>query len=368
MNRIIGLIVNPVAGMGGSVGLKGTDGEMYKRALEFGATPVTPKRTDEFLSHIKKKDCITLVVAPGKMGERYTSACDMPFKVIGAIGADTSREDTKSISKEMVNNGAELLIFVGGDGTARDIYDAIRSTIPVVAVPAGVKVFSSVFAVSARAAAEMVDAFVEGTEVTEEEVLDIDEKAFREGRLASRLYGYMLVPRAMKLLQRAKEASNIGKSSAACKQEIARYIVEEMDKGILYLLGPGTTLKAVADELGVPKTLLGIDAVFDGNLVGTDLNEKGILELFDTYEKRKMLLTPIGGNGFILGRGSKQFTPEVIKQVNRENIMVVGTSDKINRLECLRVDTGDFKLDQLLSGFMPVTVGYKEEMMIEVRC
>jgi predicted polyphosphate/ATP-dependent NAD kinase len=320
MNCLIGLIVNPVAGMGGSVGLKGTDGEMYKKALEFGATPVTPKSTDEFLSHIKKKDCMTLVVAPGKMGEQHIHAGDIPFKVIGTIGAETSNEDTKRISKEMVNTGAELLIFVGGDGTARDIYDAIRSTIPVVAVPAGVKVFSSVFAVSARAAGEMVDAFIEGAEVTEEEVLDIDETAFREGRLASRLYGYLLVPLAKKLLQGGKEASNLGKSSMAGKQEIASYIVEEMDKGSLYLLGPGTTLKAVADELGVSKTLLGIDAVFDGNSVGTDLNEKGILALFDRYEKRKMLLTPIGGNGFILGRGSKQFTPEVINFLSIQSL------------------------------------------------
>jgi predicted polyphosphate/ATP-dependent NAD kinase len=214
----------------------------------------------------------------------------------------------------------------------------------------------------------MVDAFVEGIEVIEEEVLDIDETAFREGRLASRLYGYLLVPRAKKLLQGGKEASNTGKSSVESKKDIAGYIVEQMEKGTLYLLGPGTTLKAIADELGVPKTILGVDAVFEGKLIGTDLNEKSILDLFDTHEKRKIVLTPIGGNGFILGRGSKQFTPEVIKQVNRENIMVVGTSDKVNRLECLRVDTGDFKLDQLLSGFMPVTVGYKEKMMIEVRC
>ena len=368
MNRRIGLIVNPVAGMGGSVGLKGTDGEMHKRALELGARPVTPKRTDEVLSHIKQKDRMTLVVAPGEMGERHTSACDIPFKVIGTVGEGTSQEDTKRISKEMVSSGAELLVFVGGDGTARDIYDAIRSTVPVVAVPAGVKVFSSVFAVSARAAAEMVDAFVNGTEVTEEEVLYIDENAFREGRLASRLYGYLLVPRVKKLLQGGKEASNIGKSSVEGKKEIAGYIVEEMDKGILYLLGPGTTLKAVADELGVPKTLLGIDAVFDGNLVGTDLNEKSILDLFDTYAKRKMLLTPIGGNGFILGRGSKQFTPKVIKRVGRQNIVVAGTRDKVNRLECLRVDTGDFELDKLLSGYLQVTVGYKEEMMFEARC
>ena len=368
MKRTIGLIVNPVAGMGGSVGLKGTDGEMYKKALELGAKPVTPERTKDVLSHIRNKDKITLFVAPGKMGERHVEGTDMPYTVIGRVGGDTAAEDTKRISEEMVNNGIELLVFVGGDGTARDICDTISSKIPVVAVPGGVKVFSSVFSVSARAAAEMIQAFVESTDLIEEEVLDIDENAFREGRLASKLYGYLLVPNVKKLLQGAKEASGISGSSVEWKKEIATYTVEEMGKRVLYLLGPGTTLKAIADELGVPKTLLGIDAIFEGKSAGRDLNEKGILALFDKYKKRKIILTPIGGNGFILGRGSKQFTPEVIKQVGRENIMVVATRDKINRLDCLRVDTGDLDLDRLLSGYMEVTVGYKEKMMVKVRC
>lgn len=155
----------------------------------------------------------------------------------------------------------------------------------------------------------MMEAFVESTDLIEEEVLDIDENAFREGRLASRLYGYLLVPNVKKLLQGAKEGSSISGSSVEWKKEIATYTVEEMDKKVLYLLGPGTTLKAIADELGVPKTLLGIDAIFEGKSVGKDINEKGILALFDKYKKRKIILTPIGGNGFILGRGSKQFTP-----------------------------------------------------------
>ena len=368
MTSTIGLIVNPVAGMGGSVGLKGTDGQMWKRALELGATPVTPKRTKDVLSHIQHLDEVDLFVAPGKMGEQVVAALDIPHTVIGTVDQRTSAGDTRRIAREMVDRGVELLIFVGGDGTARDVYDAIDSRIPVVAVPAGVKIFSAAFAVSARAAAEMVDAFVEGTGVTEEEVLDIDEDAFREDRLASRLYGYLLVPDVRRFLQPGKAASNVGVSSVESKKDIAAHIVEEMDPECLYLLGPGTTVEAVADELGVPKTLLGIDAVSGGALVGTDLNERGILALLERYASRKIIVTPIGGNGFIFGRGSKQFTPDVIRQVGRDNVLVVGTRDKVRKLDCLRVDTGDFELDQALSGYKTVTVGYREGMMMEVRC
>jgi len=366
MKRTLGLIVNPVAGMGGSVGLKGTDGEMYKKALALGANPVTPGRTKEVLSNIKNK--VTLLVAPGKMGEQHVEGTDIPYEVVEKVGRNTSAADTKRISKAMLNKGIELLVFVGGDGTARDIFDAIGSKIPVVAVPSVVKVFSSVFAVSARAAAEMVEAFTGGTDTIEEEVLDIDEGAFRGGRLASRLYGYLHVPNVKHLLQGAKECSVVTGSAAQDKLSVAKYVVEDIDGGILYLLGPGTTVKAIADELGVPKTLLGIDAVFQGKAVGIDINEAGILDLFNQYETRKIILTPIGGNGFILGRGNKQFTPDVVKQVDKENVVVVATRDKINRLDCLRVDTGDLDLDSRLSGYIDVIVGYKEKMVVKVKC
>jgi predicted polyphosphate/ATP-dependent NAD kinase len=368
MKKRIGLLVNPVAGMGGSVGLKGTDGEMYQKALQLGAEPVTPGRVMEFLSHIRSRDDIELFVAPGKMGEEYVKDIDMFFIVVGSTGEDTSGEDTKRIASDMLARGMDLLIIVGGDGTARDVYDAVGLKIPVVAVPAGVKVFSAIFAFSTRAAAEMVDAFVGGADVTEEDVLDIDEDAFREGRLDSRLYGYLTVPNVKSLLQGGKEASAAGRSATESKKEIAAYLVESMDVEALYLLGPGTTLKAIADEIGIQKTLLGVDAVFNKKLVGSDLNEQGILELFNQYKKRKIIVTPIGGNGFIFGRGSKQFTPEVIWQVGRENIIVVGTSGKLNKLDCLRVDTGDFELDKQLSGYMDVTVSYKYSKVMPVKC
>jgi len=157
MKKRIGLIVNPVAGMGGSVGLKGTDGEMFEKSLELGAHPVTPARTQDLLNHMQKKQEILLYTAPGKMGEEYVKGSGIQPEITGSIDEKTSAEDSKRIAREMLEKDIELLIFVGGDGTARDICDAVDAKIPVIAVPSGVKVFSSVFAVSARAAAELLD-------------------------------------------------------------------------------------------------------------------------------------------------------------------------------------------------------------------
>jgi predicted polyphosphate/ATP-dependent NAD kinase len=363
----IGLIVNPIAGMGGAVGLKGTDGTMYRKAVELGARPKTPNRTKEFLSHIRHKEEIELFVAPGKMGETYVKERKIHFAVIGRVGKETSAEDTKRIAQKMLTIPVDLLIFVGGDGTARDIYDAVGSAVPCVAVPAGVKIFSSVFATSARAAAELVDSFIEGTNTTEKEVLDIDEASFRNDKLSSKRYGYLQVPDVVMALQGGKESSQTGTSIVENKEEIARYVVETLDAHTLYLLGPGTTVRAITTAMGLPKTLLGVDALVDNKLVGTDINEREILRLFQRYEKRKIIVTPIGGNGFIFGRGNKQFTPRVLKTVGRENILIVGNKTKIATLDSLRMDTGDEEADRLFCGYAAVITDYKEEMVMEVK-
>jgi predicted polyphosphate/ATP-dependent NAD kinase len=364
--KTLGLIVNPVAGMGGSVGLKGTDGALFKEALRLGAEPVTPGRAKAFLSHIEHWDEIALLAAPGAMGVRHVEPFGIPFTVVGQIGEETAAEDTQRIAAEMVARGAELLIFVGGDGTARDICDAIDAEIPVVAVPAGVKVYSAVFALNPRSAAELVDAFVEGSSVTEQEVLDIDEEAFRQDRLDSRHYGYLLVPWAEQHLQHGKVASSGSPSVEESKKEIAAFIVEGMDPETLYLLGPGTTVRAITDALGLSKTLLGVDAVQAGRLVGKDLNERGILDLLERYDKHVIAVTPLGGNGFIFGRGNKPFTPQVIERVDPDNVRVIATRQKLSPLDCLRVDTGDADVDAMLSGWITVTVGYRQSRMMKV--
>jgi predicted polyphosphate/ATP-dependent NAD kinase len=360
----IGLIVNPVAGMGGSLGLKGTDGRMRQRAVELGATtPSSPLRARQFLARIPQEDRVQLLVAPGWMGERCATG---KAEVVGAIEEPTTAEDTRRIARQMVERGVKLLCFVGGDGTARDILDAVGTRVPVVAVPAGVKVFSAVFAVNPAAAAELVRCFLEGDGLGEQEVLDIDEEAFRQDKLASSLYGYLLTPRSAKLLQRGKECSADGAAAAQYKQALAARVVRGMSAGVLYLLGPGTTVKAVAEELGVDKTLLGVDALADGRLLGSDLGESGILRLMDGYAQTRVIVTPIGGNGF--GRGNRQFSPQVLRRVDRGGIIAVATSDKLLRLEALRVDTGDPELDRALSGYIEVLVGGNESVKMEVRC
>ena len=362
----IGLIVNPVAGMGGSVGLKGTDGEMYSKALTLGAEPVSPGRVREFLSHVSRRDKFRLLVAPGPMGADHAKAAGFNFETVGTLTAEPRREDTIAIARQMLDAGAELIVFAGGDGTARDIADAIGTRVPVIAIPSGVKVYSSVFAYNPKAAAELLDAYVEGTEVSEEEVLDIDEDAFRAGIVDSHHYGFLLVPEVGNLLQAGKELSGTTGSTAEAKKEIADAIVEQMEPQTLYLLGPGTTVRAIADELGIEKTLLGVDAVVDRQLVGSDLNERAILELLDRYSKAVIIVTPLGGNGFIFGRGNKQFTPKVLRRVGRENIIVIGDRGKLLKLPGLHVDTGDPEVDESLSGYMDVIVGQNHRKMMRV--
>jgi len=363
----IGLIVNPVAGMGGTVGLKGTDGDFYFKALELGAIPVTPYRTHDFLSFIEHREDIKIFTPPGIMGENILKQTELKYIVTGQIAETTTSEDTVKIARLLLEKGMDLLVFVGGDGTARNIYDAIGLQIPVIGVPSGVKVFSSVFALSARAAGSMLDRFVEGSEIEEQEVLDIDEDAFRENRLSARLYGYLKVPRIKEFLQVGKKASTTGSSARENKDKVSRDLLEQMEKDTLYLLGPGTTMKSLTDRLGIPKTLLGIDAVVNKKLIQADVNEKDILELYEKYERRKIAVTPLGGNGFIFGRGSRQFTPRVISLTGKDNIILAGDMGKIGTLDCLHVDTGDLEVDRSLAGPAKVITGYHEKIILEVK-
>jgi predicted polyphosphate/ATP-dependent NAD kinase len=365
----IGLIINPIAGMGGSVGLKGTDGNIYLKALKMGAKPITLLRVNEVLSHITKKETILMLVAPGCMGADIIKNKGIKFEIIGEIGEVTSADDTKRIAKQMLKEKIDLLIFCGGDGTARDIYDAIGLEVPIVAVPGGVKMYSSVFSYNPRAAAQIIDGFIEGLSETEDrEVLDIDETLVRNDILKATLYGYLKVLTFRDLIQAGKESSQSGKTVEDNKQDIAQYVIEDMKDDILYLLGSGTTVKAITDNLSLPKTLLGIDAILNKKCKGIDLNEKSILKLLEKYPDTEIIISPIGGQGFIFGRGNKQLTPEVIKKIGKKNINIIATKNKIRNLRCLRIDTGDADFDVELKGFVKVIIGYREVSVIKIEC
>jgi predicted polyphosphate/ATP-dependent NAD kinase len=204
----------------------------------------------------------------------------------------------------------------------------------------------------------MVEAFLQGVALVEAEVMDIDETAFRNNRLDAQPYGFLLVPEARDQLQRGKEGSPTTPETVENKRDIAAAFVEQMQVDVLYLLGPGTTVQAIADALGVSKTLLGIDAVYDGEVVGLDLNERALQELLSRYPRREIVVTPLGGNGFIFGRGNKPFTPQILREVGRDHITVVATEAKMREVGVLRVDTGDPEVDADLAGYIEVATGY----------
>ncbi|MBK5254282.1 MAG: ATP-NAD kinase family protein [Peptostreptococcaceae bacterium] len=299
-------------------------------------------------------------------GGDYLKEYNFKYEVIGETNKETNSDDTKNIAKLLVAKKVEAIIFVGGDGTARDVLDAVGMNVPVIAIPSGVKMFSSAFVFSANAAAEMINTF--GNDFLEKEVLDIDEDAFRENILAAKYYGTVLVPNIEKLLQGKKAASNTQGRAVDKKKEVAKYVIEKMEDDCLYILGPGTTVKEITTGLGVSKTLLGVDALFKHKIVGQDVGEKEILKLIDKYNKVKIIVTPIGGNGFIFGRGSRQISSEVLKKVGKENLIIVSTIDKVGSLECLHIDSGDYEVDKTIKGSINVIIDYNEEIVMEVVC
>jgi predicted polyphosphate/ATP-dependent NAD kinase len=368
--KIIGFIVNPVAGMGGAVGLKGTDGvAILEKAVALGAKPIAAKRAEAFLNELAPlKNYIRLLVGAGDMGETEAQRQGYTYTVIGEKQQQTNSEDTKTIAQKMVDAKADLLVFCGGDGTTRDILKAVDSKLPVLGVPTGVKMHSAIFAVNPGAAARVVYRFLNGEiPVREAEVMDVDEQAFREGRLSAELYGYLLSPYEPHLIQVSKMASPTTEDEIRNQAAIAVYVIEQMQPETLYIIGPGTTTRTISDLLDQKKTLLGVDLFVNKQVIEKDVNEKQILKALNG-KPVKIIVTLIGGQGFIFGRGNQQISSKVIRQVGLDNIMVVATSNKLRSLRSLKVDTGDPSLDaEFRTRKVLVLVDYSrwEEMNIE---
>jgi len=368
----IGLIVNPLAGIGGRVGLKGSDGDLtQKLAIAKGAVPHSMVRTREALEMLLPyKEQVEIITYPGEMGENIAKELGFEVSVLirSALG-EFSAEDTKKAAVVMCSLQLPIILFAGGDGTARDIYDAVGDNCPVLGIPAGVKIHSAVYAINPAAAGSIAQMIVtkQGLIYFESEVMDLDEEAYRGGKVNTRLYGYLQVPRVDRLVQNTKSPSS--KNEFNVVQEIAYEITQSMDHDTLYLVGPGTTTRAIATTLGLSKTLLGVDAIRDLKLLDVDLDEKGLLSLLGKYPSRRIIVTPIGGQGYLFGRGNQQISNEVIRMVGKENVIVIATEHKLFSLqgEPLLVDTGDAVLDAQFTGSIKVITGIGKRMVYPVR-
>jgi len=370
----LGLIVNPIAGMGGRVGLKGTDGlDTAERARALGATPLSPVRAQQALAIIVERlgGQFRLLTAAGSMGESIARDLGLDPEIVATTqGGTTTGEDTEFAARQMVERGVDLVLFAGGDGTARTICAALGTTTPAIGIPTGVKMHSAVYATHPRTAGELAVRYLAGPPLRcrESEVMDIDEDAFRSGRVSARLYGMLLVPQERRSIQGLKSGS--GGSDAAELGGIAGEIAGRMRDDGLWILGPGTTTRAVADVIGAPKTLLGVDLYSRGERIAADVTERQLLAHLDALDgtPARIVVTPIGGQGYLFGRGNQQLSAAVIRRIGRPNLIVIATSAKLAALrgEPFLVDTGDAEVDALLAGYLRVVTGFGAETVYRV--
>jgi predicted polyphosphate/ATP-dependent NAD kinase len=353
----IGLIVNPVAGMGGSVGLKGTDGNV-EEARRRGAVPHAMDRARITLALLSREPGLHFITCSGAMGgDILREAGVKDYEILYTVPGESRASDTKAAARLFREAGADLVLFCGGDGTARDIFEVTGRDVPLLGIPAGVKMYSAVFAIDPSVAAELVRE--SGTKnLRDSEILDVDEDAYRAGELKTRIFGIARTPAIAGKVQPAKQVYEEADEERA-KQEIARFMAEVILPDTLYLLGAGTTTEAIAQRLGVKKTLLGVDAIKDGVLVAADMDEKTILDLAGCEKEVRIIISPIGAQGFILGRGNQQISARVIRIAGIKHIIVVATPHKLAELPELYVDSGDPALDGEFGNFIQVISGYR---------
>ena len=374
----VGFVMNPVAGMGGRVGLKGTDGKVAE-AIARGAEPRAPDRARRALERLTAVAPETAVsTAADPMGERLVREAGFePARVVDPFDGDaleatgTTAEHTTRVVEAFVNGGGDggdrsgafvdpvdLVLFVGGDGTATDVASTLEragSNIPMLGVPAGVKVYSSVFAVSPEDAAAITATF---SRTERREVVDIDEDAYREGEVHPELKAIAHVPVADDLQSSKQTASGTVESLA---EGVADDIRARAGDGVTFVLGPGSTVGAIKAELGFEPSPIGVDVWRDGAVVVSDGTESEILDALGA--ENVIVVSPIGGQGFVFGRGNPQLSPAVIRQCD---LRIVASRSKLDDVRALRVDTDDPVLDDELSGWVRVRVGKFETRMMKI--
>ncbi|QOL25286.1 ATP-NAD kinase family protein [Thalassotalea sp. LPB0316] len=372
----LGFLVNPIAGIGGSVALKGSDGEgVAAQAIALGATAKSNERAKQALEILLPyKDKICLFTADQEMGEHSAKSLGFETRVVyQAKNQPTTAADTEQAVNALIEEGIDILLFAGGDGTARNVCSQVGDSFPVLGIPAGCKIHSGVYAVTPKAAGRVIEKMVtnELVTLTDADVMDIDESLFREGVVKAKRYGEMSVPCELRYVQAVKSGGK--ESDELVLQDIAADVINQMDEQ-LFVIGSGSTTAFLMEELGLENTLLGVDVVREQALVANDITEPELWQLLNDYDDQngeqppKLVITLIGGQGHIFGRGNQQLSPRVIRKIGKENIIVIATKTKIAALNHrpLIADTGDQVLDQELSGLMKVTTGYNDQVLYPV--
>lgn len=364
----LGLVINPFAGLGGQAALKGSDGVAHE-ALAMGIEPRAHERVRQALERIEPwRERLRLFCAPGAMGEDLLASMGFDYEVVGELStAETTAADTERMVRLLQECDLDLLLFAGGDGTARDVCNSIQPGQLALGIPAGVKIHSGVYAVNPRAAGELVALLLQGELVRlgEAEVRDIDEDAFRQGSVRTRHYGELSVPEEGRFVQQVKQGGR--EQETLVLDDVAAWLQELQDDVDGWIFGPGSTNLGLLEAMGLQGTLLGVDVVRNGELILADATEAQLWELVSQGAWR-ILVTAIGGQGHILGRGNQQISPRVLEAVGLDNLFVVATKTKLKTLQGrpFLVDTGDADLDQRLTGLRRVLSGYREEMLYPV--
>ncbi|UZE94635.1 ATP-NAD kinase family protein [Alkalimarinus alittae] len=368
----IGLIVNPVAGIGGPAGLKGSDGEnIYLQAKALGFESKSLQRAIVAISRLETVgDSVEFITCAGAMGADCFKDSTLRYRVVYSPTdqTHTQPDDTRHAATAIMAFGVDIILFVGGDGTARDICSAVDNNQPVLGIPAGVKMHSGVFAVTPKAAAQLVIDMIKGglVSIAEHEVRDIDEDAFRSGVVKSKHYGEMLTPQEGRYLQHVKCGGK--EIEALVLDDIASEIIENIEDDTLYVMGSGGTVMHIKNTLSDEEcSLLGVDLFLNNSLVAKDVNEHQLFDWLSQYPSR-LIVTVIGGQGHLFGRGNQQLSPRNLRKIGLNNITIVATKNKIKEMDSrpLVVDTGDDELDQCLAGVRQIVTGYDDRIVYPV--
>lgn len=354
------------------MGLKGTDNQKIVELAFAKKVPLKAQiRAFEFIEGIRKlgRSDLCFYTSNSKMGEDYLLNKGMYYKVIYEYQTKLSTiKDTENSCGKLIENKVDIIFFVGGDGTARDIFRVVRNMLPLIGIPAGVKMYSGVFCTTISTSIKMFLDFLNGNyQLGEEEIIDVDEENYRKDRFNLKIYGSALTLKRYDNLQGSKQETY--SQDKDNQERIAKYFIEKMEKDTYYILGPGTTVKTIPRLLNESSTLFGVDILLNGKIIALDVNEELTLKITEE-KKAKVVVSPLGRQGIIFGRGNQQISSNVIKMVGKENLVFLATERKLEdmRRNYLIGDLDDIEIRKMISGYVRVLVDYNTEKILKLIC